>query len=432
MPMDRLKKIGQADMKRKLILIFMVLFLVTGLSTSISAQEKDYRWVNVLRVIDGGTIKAVTDKGQLETIRLTGVDAPLLAFYDLDTNKTGESIFIEGRKARDYLASLIDKKKIKLTFDGVANRDENGATFAYIWFNNELVNDKLLKEGFVYLDVEVPFDRDYRKQFWIAEQYAIENKVGLWNLKDFEKETPERISPKKKATDETVPDMTAIPYITEETDRAKVTRVIDGDTIEIELKGATETVRLIGINTPETKHPFKDVEYFGKEATEYAKKHLEGKEITLTYDLTRRDRYGRLLAYVWTGKLLFNNMIIREGFSYAYLKYPFRDDFMKMFRDSQRYAVIKKLGLWGNYRVDTTGLALPESQEPTVEHAPTIKPTEKKPGITGNYVGNSDSRVFHKADCYQADRIKEENLVYFQSKEEALSKGYRACRICGP
>lgn len=410
----------------------LLIFFIAFLSNSIYAQEKNYKWVNVVRVVDGGTIKTVTDDGQLETIRLIGVDAPLTAFYDLDTDKTGESIFVEGRKAKDYLASLIDKKKIKLTFDSAAQRDEIGDTLAYVWCNNEMVNDKLLKEGYAYLDVEVPFDPDYKKQFWIAEQYAIENQVGLWDFKDFVKETAERIPPKKIASDETLPEMTAIPYIVGETDRGMVTRVIDGDTIEIELKGITEKVRLIGINTPETKHPFKKVEYFGKEATDYTKKHLEGKQVTLTYDLTRRDRYGRLLAYVWIGKLLYNNMIIRDGFSYAYMKYPFRDDFMKMFRDSQRYALIKKLGLWGNYKVNTAGLALPESQESVVEYSQKIQPTEKKPEIAGKYVGNKDSKVFHNADCQHVKTIKTENLVYFQSKEEALSKGYRACKVCYP
>jgi micrococcal nuclease len=73
-------------------------------------------------------------------------------------------------------------------------------------------------------------------------------------------------------------------------------RVVDGDTL---LLTNGEYVRLIGVDTPETKHPQKPVEYFGKEAYLFTKRIVEGKEVRLEYDQTRRDRYGRILAYVY-------------------------------------------------------------------------------------------------------------------------------------
>jgi endonuclease YncB( thermonuclease family) len=75
-----------------------------------------------------------------------------------------------------------------------------------------------------------------------------------------------------------------------------VERVVDGDTL---LLTNAEYVRLIGVDTPETKHPQKAVEYFGKEAYLFTKKMAEGKEVRLEYDQTRRDRYNRILAYVY-------------------------------------------------------------------------------------------------------------------------------------
>jgi micrococcal nuclease len=81
---------------------------------------------------------------------------------------------------------------------------------------------------------------------------------------------------------------------------ATVGRVIDGDTL---LLSNGEYVRLIGVDTPETKHPEKSVEYFGKQACQFTKGMVEGKEVRLEYDQTRRDRYNRILpiSISWTG-----------------------------------------------------------------------------------------------------------------------------------
>lgn len=76
----------------------------------------------------------------------------------------------------------------------------------------------------------------------------------------------------------------------------KCTRAVDGDTIVL---NNGERVRLIGVDTPETKHPRKPVEYFGKEATAFTKRMVEGKEVRLEYDWQRKDKYGRTLAYVY-------------------------------------------------------------------------------------------------------------------------------------
>ena len=73
-------------------------------------------------------------------------------------------------------------------------------------------------------------------------------------------------------------------------------RVVDGDTI---ILSNGETVRLIGVDTPKTEYPGKPGEYFGKEATAFTKRMVEGKEVTLEYGQQQRDKYGRLLAYVY-------------------------------------------------------------------------------------------------------------------------------------
>jgi hypothetical protein len=89
---------------------------------------------------------------------------------------------------------------------------------------------------------------------------------------------------------------------------AKVTRVIDGDTLKL---STGEEVRLIGVDTPETKHPRKPVEYFGKEASAFTKQLVEGKEVRLEFDVQRQDKYQRTLAYVYVGEMMVNAELVR-------------------------------------------------------------------------------------------------------------------------
>jgi hypothetical protein len=77
------------------------------------------------------------------------------------------------------------------------------------------------------------------------------------------------------------------------------TRVVDGDTIVVNIEGKEEKVRLIGVDTPETVHPNKPVEHFGKEASEFTRKMAQGNMVRLEYDWQKWDRYGRLLAYTY-------------------------------------------------------------------------------------------------------------------------------------
>ena len=119
-------------------------------------------------------------------------------------------------------------------------------------------------------------------------------------------------------------------------------RVVDGDTL---LLTNGEYVRLIGVDTPETKHPRKPVEYFGKEAYLFTKRIVEGKEVRLEYDQTRRDRYGRILAYVYLMDGTFLNAeIIKQGYGFAYVKYPFK--YMEEFRQYEREARESRSGMW--------------------------------------------------------------------------------------
>jgi micrococcal nuclease len=120
-------------------------------------------------------------------------------------------------------------------------------------------------------------------------------------------------------------------------------RVVDGDTIEVD---GGERVRLIGVDTPEVVDPRRPVQYFGKEASAFTRRMVEGKDVRLESDQETHDRYGRTLAYVYLqdGTLL-NAEIIRQGYGHAYTRFPFR--YERQFVELEREARVNGRGLWG-------------------------------------------------------------------------------------
>jgi len=131
---------------------------------------------------------------------------------------------------------------------------------------------------------------------------------------------------------------------------AKVIRVIDGDTIEIE---NNKIVRYIGIDTPETKHPNKSVQCFGKEASDFNKQLVTGKTIQMKKDVSEVDKYKRLLRYVWIADsenatqsgIFVNDYLVRQGFAYA-AAFPPDIAYSKQFIEAQREAREHNRGLW--------------------------------------------------------------------------------------
>jgi len=131
-----------------------------------------------------------------------------------------------------------------------------------------------------------------------------------------------------------------------------VERVVDGDTIIVNISdnsfdlNARERVRLIGVDTPEIAHSTRGEEPYAKEASDFTKENLEGKYVYLDFDIELRDRYERVLAYVYTESGdHFNARLVKEGYGIAYLNYPFK--YMDEFSRYESEARQKRLGLWG-------------------------------------------------------------------------------------
>lgn len=127
--------------------------------------------------------------------------------------------------------------------------------------------------------------------------------------------------------------------------QAKVIRVIDGDTIEVEIEGRKYTVRYIGINTPETVDPRRPVERYGKEASEKNKELVGGKVVTLEKDVSETDRYGRLLRYVYVDAIFVNAELVRLGYAQA-SSYPPDVRYQQLFQQMERQARENRRGLW--------------------------------------------------------------------------------------
>jgi micrococcal nuclease len=174
------------------------------------------------------------------------------------------------------------------------------------------------------------------------------------------------------------------------TEAYAVNRIIDGDTVEILMDGSPTKVRLIGVDTPETVHPQKPVEHYGREASLFLKNLLRGESVYVTYDQDRLDKYGRLLAYLYRAPdgLFVNAEIIRQGYGHAYTKYPFQEDRMEMFRGLEQRAREARKGLW------TDSQTVPRSVD--TGDTPVLTPKEHE--HTTVYVTKSGTK-YHANGC---------------------------------
>ena len=123
----------------------------------------------------------------------------------------------------------------------------------------------------------------------------------------------------------------------------RVARVVDGDTLLLE-GGAR--VRLLGVDTPETKHPSRPVEPLGLEAAEFVRRQVEGRDVTLRFDRERRDAYQRILAYVYVDDRLLNEELIRAGYSRAETHFPYSEQMKRRFREAEADARDARRGGW--------------------------------------------------------------------------------------
>jgi micrococcal nuclease len=133
---------------------------------------------------------------------------------------------------------------------------------------------------------------------------------------------------------------------------AKVLRAVDGDTL---LLADHTRVRLLGVDTPETKRPDWPVEPFGPEAHDFTREHVEGRAVRLEFDTERHDKYDRTLAYVYLDDWLLNEELIRAGLGRAITNHPYSEAMKRRFRAAQREAQEAHRGIWSTARDNQRG-----------------------------------------------------------------------------
>lgn len=153
----------------------------------------------------------------------------------------------------------------------------------------------------------------------------------------FKEITFEQFEQKNKASDESKGSLPS--YM--------VTKVIDGDTIEVSIDGETKRVRYIGIDTPEIGNSGRSDECYANEATKRNQELVSGKLVQLEKDISETDKYGRLLRYVYVDDVLVNLRLVEEGYADV-LTYPPDVAKADIFNDAKRVAKESKVGLWGD------------------------------------------------------------------------------------
>jgi micrococcal nuclease len=200
-----------------------------------------------------------------------------------------------------------------------------------------------------------------------------------------------------------------------------VTKVVDGDTIEVE---GGQKVRYIGIDTPETVDPRQAVQCYGQDASNKNKQLVEGKRVTLEKDVSETDRYGRLLRYVYVDGVFVNEYLVKEGFAKA-SSYPPDIKYQEKFTQAENSARDGQKGLWGSCKL-TSGQVQSSTNyniTPLVGGSSCL--------IKGN-ISSSGEKIYHLPTGQYYDRTsidESKGERWFCSEDEARNSGWRASKV---
>lgn len=202
----------------------------------------------------------------------------------------------------------------------------------------------------------------------------------------------------------------------------KVVHVPDGDTIVVQIDPSRkEKVRLLGIDCPEVAHGPGDPgqEPWGTRARAFTEGLVLGKTVRLETDVQSRDRYKRLLAYVYVGSTFVNLELIKHGHAML-LTYPPNVAHVDSFTAAQKAAREHGAGIWNpSDRMRQTPHEYRHHGEAELQRE-----------FAGKIIGNKNSLKYHRATCPLAAKMSEYNRLILSSPEAARSEGYSPCRRC--
>ncbi len=202
-----------------------------------------------------------------------------------------------------------------------------------------------------------------------------------------------------------------------------VERVIDGDTIRVRLGDRIETVRYIGVDTPETVHPTRGIEPYGLAASEINRILVEGRQVRLEFDVESRDHFGRLLAYVYSDSLFVNAELIRQGYAQIMTVPPnvrHADVFLRLQREARQ----ADRGLWGIEVDAQAGVLVAQiADEVDVSTRADVSTTDD---IAIVYITRTGQK-YHREGCHH---LRHSRIPI--TLAEARERGYSACSVCKP
>ncbi len=220
---------------------------------------------------------------------------------------------------------------------------------------------------------------------------------------------------------------------TTDTQKTRVLQVVDGDTFKVQLNGKRESVRIIGIDTPETVDPRKTVQCFGKEASAKLKKLLLRKTVTLERNPAEdRDKYNRLLRYVNLNKKDIGAQMIQDGYAFSYKQFPHPR--LDAYNELETKAREESKGLWsakceyaGVTTKSSSSVRSTSSSSSSAQSSITSSCT-----IKGN-ISSDKERIFHVPGCASYSKTVIDTSAgekWFCSEAEAEAAGWRKALNC--
>lgn len=211
-----------------------------------------------------------------------------------------------------------------------------------------------------------------------------------------------------------------------EYERAEVplVRVIDGDTIKVIINNKEENIRFLLVDTPETNHPRMDgPQPFGHDAKKFMEEFMEGGKVEIELDVSERDHYGRILAYVYVNGVSAQEELLKRGLARVAYIFPPNTRYVDTYQAIQEKAQAEGIGIWSveNY-------AQEDGFHPEFVEDPELKaPAEENPvtdncTVKGN-ISSSGEKIYHVETGAYYDRTIPEEC--FNTEEEAETAGYR-------
>ena len=225
---------------------------------------------------------------------------------------------------------------------------------------------------------------------------------------------------------------------------ATIVKNIDGDTVAINVNGKDETVRMLCVDTPETHHPRLGVQPFGPEASDFTKKTLyPSRKVQIELGIGGgRDKYGRLLAYIYVDGKMFNEMLLEEGLARVAYVYAPNTKYVDQFYALQKEAQQKGIGIWSIEDYAKEDGFHPKSVNGSSQQSSTDSNTSSTSQSGGNFQnnpsddqetnsnckgkikGNVNSHVYHVPGGAYYDTVQD-NIAWFCTEQEAIDAGYR-------